>query len=86
MVSVLQLLNSNECAAEVMEILFLFRNFFLSQSYIQKKKKKKKKCSFSFQSAIVDGMNKKDHTEHKYKSFKILTHLFCLSNLSLEIK
>ena len=43
MVSVLQLLNSNECAAEVMEILFLFRKLILSQSDTKKKTKKPKK-------------------------------------------
>ena len=43
MVSVLQLLNSNECAAEVMEILFLFRKLILSQSDTKKKPKKPKK-------------------------------------------
>ena len=47
MVSVLQLLNSNECAAEVMEILFLFRKLILSQSDIQQKKKKKMLFYFS---------------------------------------
>ena len=43
MVSVLQLLNSNECAAEVMEILFLFRKLILSQFDTKKKTKKPKK-------------------------------------------
>ena len=43
MVSVLQLLNSNECAAEVMEILFLFRKLILSQSDTKKKNKKTQK-------------------------------------------
>ena len=43
MVSVLQLLNSNECAAEVMEILFLFRKLILPQSDTKKKTKKPKK-------------------------------------------
>ena len=43
MVSVLQLLNSNECAAEVMEILFLFRKLILSQSDTKKKTKNPKK-------------------------------------------
>ena len=43
MVSVLQLLNSNECATEVMEILFLFRKLILSQSDTKKKQKNPKK-------------------------------------------
>ena len=36
MVSLLPLLNSNEYAAEIMEMLFLFRKLELTQSNIQK--------------------------------------------------
>ena len=36
MVSLLPLLNFNQCAAGVMEILFLFRKLVLTQSDIQK--------------------------------------------------